>query len=98
MVERRIVDFKDSDDGVEGATIAHMTKFRIFGVVGRRALRLGNSDDLSHGNIEELGQWIDKAADQPWARDAVDLGMLAGDPLVFDRAKVLARRQPGCSP
>src|SRR5262245_32753634 len=98
MVERRVLDLKDSDDRVEGATIADVTEFRVLDVIGGRALRLGNGDDIGRRHVDELGKRIDEATDQPWARDAVDLGMFARDPFVFDGAEVLARRQAGCSP
>src|SRR5262245_16573203 len=98
MVERRILDFKDSDDRIERAAIADVAKFNVLDVIGGRTLRLGHRGDVGQGHVEKFSKRVDETTDQPWARDTVDLRMLARDPFVFDCTKVLARRQTGGAP
>src|SRR5262245_27786205 len=98
MVERRILDFKDPDDGIERTAIADMAKFSVLDVISGGALRLGDRSDVGHRNVEKLSKRVDEATDQPWASDAVDLRMLARDPFVLDCTQLLSRRQTGLLP
>jgi len=49
-------------------------------VEGCGAEAVGYGFDLRRGDEQEDGRWIDEAADQPGASDAVDLGAGAGHP------------------
>ena len=62
-------------------------------VVRRRAVRGGERAHLGGRHVEELRRRIDEAADEPRARDAVDLRPLARDP-ARRRAPRHASRSP----
>src|SRR5882757_5511927 len=98
MVKRGVSDIEDAYDRIEGATITHMTEVDAFNVVGNGAFLLGDSQDIAWGDINELPERIDEAADQPGAGDAVDLGVLAGYPLVQRRADVATGWQTAVVP
>src|SRR5262245_18058230 len=92
-IQRRILDVENAHDRIERAAIADVSKLDALDVVGNGASLLGNGQDVVWGDIDEFPERIDEATDQPWARDAVDLGMLSGDPLVQGPAEVAAGRQ-----
>ena len=57
-----------------------MPELDAFDVEGRGANALRLAQDLVGGHVEELGLAIDEPLHQPWARDTVDLGVLARHP------------------
>src|SRR5438552_11734686 len=93
MIESRIFDFENSHDCVKRAAITYVSKLSAFDVVGGRTSRLGDRQDFVGGNIDEFRKWIDKAADQPWAGDTVDLWMFASNPFGFGGTKLPTRGQ-----
>ena len=71
-----------ADEAVERAQLAVMLKRLGAGdVVWRCAGLFGDLKDLLRWNVEKLGVRLDETPDQPWAGDAVNLGVFAGDPL-----------------
>src|SRR5262249_27082771 len=86
MVQRLIVNVVDADDCIKGTVLADVAEFSIFDVVRRASYLTGDLGDLTWRDIDEFGIGVDEAADQPRARNAVDLRMLARDPFVFRRA------------
>src|SRR5271156_59812 len=80
MIQRRISDPVDSDDGVERAALALMGELDAVNVVRRGVERFGARNNFRRRHIKEFGPGIDEALDQPRAGDAVDLRTLARDP------------------
>src|SRR6266436_10074975 len=81
MIERRILDLVDAQDGIERATIALVRKFHAVDVVRNPTHLLGNRNDLILRDVDELRIRIDEAADQPGAGNSVDLWVFSRDPL-----------------
>ena len=98
MVECRIPDAVDAQDGVEGAALAFVGEFDSVDVVRRSANLIGDVENGLGGNVDELRLRIDEAPDQPRTGDAVDLRTLARDPFARRRADRAAGRQPVCDP
>src|SRR5207302_3411309 len=87
---RGILDFINPYDRVERTMIPHVSKFGALDIVWNRSPFFGHCRNFVGRNVNEFRKRIDKAADQPWARDAVDFWMLASDPSVINGAKLLA--------
>ena len=80
MVESRILDAVDAQDGVERASLAFVREFDPVDVVGRSARLFGDLEHVLGRNVNELRLRIDETPDQPWTGDAVDLRVLARHP------------------
>ena len=76
MVESRILDAVDTQDGVERAALAFVGEFDPVDVVGRSARVFGDVEHVLGRDVNELRLWIDETSDQPWTGDAVDLRVL----------------------
>ena len=73
-VERRILDAIDLQKGIEAAQLAVMRERLGAGDVIRRGASFLRDGEYTLGRGEqEFGRGIDKAPDQPWAGDAIDL-------------------------
>src|SRR5712692_2545014 len=81
VVERRIGDPVDAQEGIERAAIAFMGELDAGDVVGRGAGLLGGRQDAIRRYVDEGCGRIDETPDQPGAGDAVDLRPLPGHPL-----------------
>ena len=97
MIERRILDVVDSQNGVERAALAFMREFDSIDVVGSSAHRLGDIENLLCRDVNEFRAWVDKASDQPGAGNSIDLRMLSGDPF-GRRLKISAGWQTSLGP
>src|SRR2546425_6693141 len=80
-VEGRVLQGVLQDDGLEAAPAVDVTQLDSANVVWDGAIALRNCCDLGRRNVQEPGVRIDKAFDEPWARDPIDAGVLSGDPL-----------------
>src|SRR6266516_1311547 len=80
-LQRRLVELVLLEQHLERAETVAVRVFSIGGVVGVRALALGNLEHLVGGDVEELRLGIDEVLDQPGAGDAVGLRSFACDPL-----------------
>src|SRR3978361_140963 len=86
MVESRILDAVDAQDGVERAALAFVREFDPVDVVGRPPGLFGDLEHVLGRDVNELRLRIDETPDQPWTGDAVDLRVLPRHPF--------ARRSP----
>jgi hypothetical protein len=68
------------DHDVESAFFAAIAPVDPLDVEGRSAEALGDTHDLARRHEEEHCRWIDKAADEPRTRNAVDLGPFPRNP------------------
>ncbi|GCC47213.1 hypothetical protein chiPu_0031396, partial [Chiloscyllium punctatum] len=98
MVERRILDLVDAQNGIERAAFALVREFHAIDIVGNPARPLGDRDDLILRDVDELRIRIDEAPDQPGASNTVDLRVFTCHPLARGGADVAARREPLLSP
>src|SRR3954469_23433863 len=98
MVERRILDAVDAQDGVERAALAFVREFDPVDVVGRSARLFGDVEHILGRDVNELRLRIDETPDQPWTSDAIDLRVLSRHPLAWRWAQRPARRQTLCNP
>ena len=73
-VDGLVFDLVCLDDGVERALLAVVAELRARRVVGDRAGLGGNAFDLFDRDEQKLAL-VDKGADEPWARNSVDLHM-----------------------
>src|SRR5260370_11632889 len=94
MIERRVLDVVDAQNGIERAALAFMREFHAIDVVGYPARLLSDGKDLILRDVDELGIGIDEPPDQPGPGDAVDLRMLSRQPLAWGSPDVPASRQP----
>src|SRR5258708_30484419 len=94
MVERRVLDVVDPQNGVERAALAFMREFHAIDVVWYPARLLSDGEDLILRDVDELGIGIDEAPDQPGTCDTVDLRMVARHPLPCGSPDVSASPQP----
>ena len=92
-IERRIVDVVGAHDGVERAALADVAELDALDVIGSAADVGGDLGDVVRRHVDELRAGIDEAADEPRTGDAVDLRVLAGDPLVLGCIALAACRQ-----
>src|SRR6478609_3422272 len=65
---------------LKGAELAAMAPEHIFDIERRGVEALGDLRNFGRCDEEHNGRRIDKAADQPWASNAVDLRLLARHP------------------
>src|SRR5437868_4200081 len=79
-VERRIVELVLLEEGIERAVVAMMPQLHAGDVVGYGLLALGHLHDVGGRNEEEHRLTVDKAANQPWARNAVHTRFFPGYP------------------
>src|ERR1700716_1740723 len=94
MVERRIPDVVDAQDGIERAALALVGEFHAVDVIRDSAGAFGDRNDLILRNVDELRVGIDEAPDQPGTGDAVDLWMFACNPLAWGSPDVAAGWEP----
>src|SRR5258705_4002399 len=97
MIERRIPDVVDAQDGIERAAFALMREFHTIDVVRDPTGLLGDGKDLILRDVDELCIGIDKAAYQPGTGNTIDLRVFACHPLARS-ADVAARGQSLLSP
>src|SRR6476659_10398678 len=81
MVESRILDAVDAQDGVERAALSLVGELDPVDVVGRSARLFSDLEHVLGRDVNELRLRIDETSDQPWTGDAVDLWVLSGHPL-----------------
>src|SRR5262245_27852436 len=74
VVEGRILDVVGLHDRIERTAVTNVAELDALDVVWRAADLLRDSLDPFRWNVDEFGQRVDEAADQPWARNAIDLG------------------------
>src|SRR5258705_1367729 len=98
MIERRILDLVDAQDGVERTTLALMRNFKLIDVVRNPTRLLGNGKNLILGDVDEFCIGIDETSDQPGTGDTVDLRVFACHPFARSSADVAACRQSLLSP
>src|SRR4029077_14745633 len=73
LAQRRIREAMDADERVEAAVDAGMRVADVGHVERRRVAGFGKRADFAARHIEDLGGRVEKPADEPRARDAVDL-------------------------
>src|SRR5437868_3702198 len=93
MIERRLLDVVDAQDGIERAAFTLVREFHPIDVVRNPSGPLGNGNNLILRDVDEFCSGVDEAPDQPWAGNAVDLWALSRHPLARTGADVAARRQ-----
>src|SRR3954463_15511597 len=93
MVESRILDAVDAQDGVERAALAFVREFHPVDVVGRSARLFGDVEHVLGQDVNELRLRIDETPDQPWTGDAVDLRPFARYPFARRRPDWPVRRK-----
>src|ERR1700726_5182990 len=98
MIECRVLDVVDAQDGVERAALAFMGEFHPIDVVRNSAGLLRDGDDLILGNIDEFRVGIDEAPDEPGTGDAVDLRVFSRHPLAWSCPDVAACGQSLLNP
>ena len=91
VIERRIADIVDAQEGIERAAFALVAELDAVDVVGRAAGLLGGSDHLARRHVDELRLRIDESRDQPRTRDAIDLRPLARHPFAGRRSDLSVR-------
>src|SRR5262245_21169112 len=92
-VEGRILDVVGLHDRIERTAVTTGAELDSLAVVWRASTLLRANLDRFRWNVDDFLERIDEAADQPWARDAIDLGMFARDPLVRASPGLPARGQ-----
>ena len=70
--ECRVVELVLLEERIERAVVAMVPQLHAGDVIWNRLLALGHLHDVGGGNEEEYRLAVDKSADQPWARNAVD--------------------------
>src|SRR5882672_240918 len=98
MIERRILDLVDAQDGVERTTLALMRKFHLIDVVRNPTRLLGNGKNLILGDVDEFCIGIDETSDQPGTGDTVHLRVFACHPFARSSTDAAACRQSPLSP
>src|SRR3954451_12791916 len=93
MIECGIADVIGAYDRVERTIVADMTELDVLDVIWRATDLACDCGHLVRRHVDEFGIWINEAADQPRASNAVDLGVLARDPLVLFTTTFAASRQ-----
>src|SRR6187402_2062623 len=93
MVESRILDAVDAQDGIERAALALMGELDPVNVVGRSTRFPGDLEHILGRDVNELRLRIDEAPDQPWTGDAVDLRTFARHPFARRRPDGPVRRE-----
>src|SRR5438270_1722504 len=98
-LERLVLDAVDLQKGIKAAQLALMReRLGARDVVSDRARHPRDIKHLLGRDIEKRRFRIDKAADQPWAGDTVDLRTLARDPAAVAERIFLAKRQAVLGP
>src|SRR2546426_788296 len=82
MVERWIVDVVSSHDGVKRTAVADVSELDILDVVWCGTCLCGGREHVAGHHIEKFRVWINKAADQPWAGNAIDFWMFSRHPFI----------------
>src|SRR6266566_8093142 len=98
MIERRVLDFVDAQNGIERAALALVRELHPVDVVGYPAHLLSDGKNLILRDVNELRIGVYEASDQPRAGDTVDLWMFACHPLARSCPDVAACRQSLLSP
>src|SRR3954466_8703774 len=98
MVESRILDAVDAQDGVERAALALVGELDPVDVVRCSARLFGDLEHVLGRDVNELRLRIDEAPDQPWTGDAVDLRPFARHPFAGRRAYRSVCWQTFCNP
>src|SRR5215212_10355502 len=93
MIEGRMFDSVDADNGVERAAVVHVPELDAFNVIGRSAYILSHLGNVIRRHVNKFRVRIHEAADQPGTGNAVNLGMFARHPFVFGRPALAARRK-----
>src|SRR5437660_12398796 len=93
MIERRVINVVDAQDGIERAALTLVREFHPIDVVGRSTRLERNGNNLVLRNVDEFCTGIDEATDQPRAGNSVDLRAFPRHPLAGTGADVAARRQ-----
>ena len=68
-------------DRLEAAAPVDVAELDVLDVVGCGALSRRDGHDLIRGHVQEFSVLVDESLDEPWACDAIDIGVLARDPL-----------------
>ena len=79
--KRRVGEAVILDEGVKGAALAPMSEGDAWDVVRDGAGFFSNLENLSGRDVDKARVRVDEAANEPGARDAVDLGPLTRHPL-----------------
>jgi hypothetical protein len=74
LVKRRIGDVVDAQERIEGASLALVGELDIGNVIGDGTYGLGLGEHPLCRDIDELRFGVDEPADEPRARNTVDLG------------------------
>src|ERR1700737_974255 len=98
MIERRILDLVNTQDGIERAAVALMREFHAIDVVGDSTRLLGNGKNLILRDVDKLRIGIDEAPDQPGAGNSVDLRMFSRHPFAGSCADVAGGGEPLLGP
>src|SRR3989442_12674073 len=93
MVESRVIDVVNAQDGIKRTAITLVTELDTLDVVWGRTGLPSDGKYVAERHIDEFRMWVDETADQPGAGDAVDLWMFPRDPFIWRLAKVPAGRQ-----
>jgi hypothetical protein len=88
VVECRVLDVVDAQDGVERAAFALMREFHGIDIVRNPTRPLGDGENLFLRDIDEFCIGIDKAPDQPGTSNAINLRMFSRNPLALTRPDV----------
>src|SRR4051794_40386535 len=91
MIEGGILDAVDADDRGERATVAHVPELDAFDVIGCAAYIGSHLSNVTGWDVNEFRFRIHEAADQPGTGNAVNLGMFARHPFVFNCPTLTAR-------
>src|SRR5919204_2305157 len=75
-----------------------MSELHVLDVIWDRVLALSHGHDLVRRDIDEFGIGIDKALDQPWTGDAIDVGVFSRDPLHLISPACISRSSTTCVP
>src|SRR5258705_11732932 len=98
MVERRILDRIDAQNGSERAAFALVRELHPVDVVGYPAHLLSDGKNLILRDVNELRIGVDEASDQPRAGNAVDLRVFSRHPLARSSPDITTRGQSLFSP
>src|SRR5229473_5657271 len=93
MVECRVLDVVDAQDGVERAAFALMREFHGIDIVRNPTRPLSDGENLFLRDVDKFCIGIDKSPDQPGAGNSVDLWVFARHPLARSRPDVTTRGQ-----
>src|SRR4029077_416413 len=92
-VECLIRDVIIAYNRIERAAFANVSELDPFDVIGGAADAGGRIRNLIRRHVDEFRVGFDEAADEPWASNAIDLGMFARHPFVLGRITLAAGRQ-----